>query len=391
MKAAPRLLLAMMLIVIVRMRVDAQMFSNNSMNLVRWNVSLDWAISPRGMALGEATVGVPGYDDPFASNPAGLAGMRGFWADYSRQPFFTNFTDDMQYRSWSLGAQTPIGVFMGTYRRLDYGEFGFTNASSPEPVAEARPFDYTVGLAWGYQIDSRFQVGIGVKMFDQKSALEWGTLEPSYGPILPESDPAYVIDVGLLSNVGSLFGNANVVDNLSFGVALQGFGTPFRLHYTGESTVFDPASGTLKTSTGTVNYTIPLARNLRIGFSYRLILHSQLPEGLNPMSIAVMGEYRDLLNASLAQGGAFWGVGLEVSIFELIQLRGGGLAEPNDLVYGNQNTLHGRYGVGVHLPLQRLVSGFPKVILEGSYSMMQLVNWDPSMLRAYSLGVRYEP
>ncbi len=391
MSAASRCCLLLVSAFCIAEFATAQYYSPYDVQTVRSIASLDWSISARGMALGEATVALPGYEDPFASNPAGLVGNHGYWVNFARQPFWLNLSDAMQYRSLSIGGETPFGVFLGTYRRLDYGPFGFTSLASPEPVAETRAYDYTIGLAWGYAIDKRFSVGVGAKLFNQKSSLEWGQSSPQYAALLPESDPAYLFDIGVLCNLGSLLARESLEDNLSLGLAVQGFGTPFRLHYTGTSSVFDPGTGAIRSTTQRVDYSIPLPRNLRIGFAYRVVVRSEEPEGLAPFSCSVMGEYRDLLNANMQQGGSYWGMGVEVSLFEVVQLRGGGLAEPYDGVFGNRNTLHGRYGVGVHLPINRIAPGLPSVVLEGSYSMMQLVNWDPSMLRAYSVGIRFRP
>ncbi len=353
--------------------------------------SLDRAISPRGMALGEATVAIPGYNDPFASNPAGIAGVHGYGVEYSHQPFFYSPSDDAQYRSWSATAETPIGVFACAYRRLDYPKFFFSGPTSPARLAQSTVYDHTIGLAWGYALSSRFHVGVAAKMFNQKSVYDWALVPAAVADLVPESSPAYLFDFGVLTNTGTLFGNGNVSDNLSLGTSLQGFGTTFRLHYSSSTPVFDPVSMTSSVQMSRVDFTIPLARNLRIGFAYQLTVSSESPETLDPFSIVVTGEYRDLLNASMNQGGSYWGLGMEVSLFEILQLRCGGLAGPRDLVYGYENTLHGRYGAGLRLPLRQLVPTFPGVVIEASYSMMQLVNLDPSMIRAYSVGIHYLP
>ncbi|HTY39422.1 MAG TPA: hypothetical protein VMH23_20055, partial [Bacteroidota bacterium] len=278
-----------------------------------------------------------------------------------------------------------------TYRRLDYGRAYMSDPADIIPNGKLHPNDYTVGLAWGYAIDPRFQVGVGVKMFNQNDLVGWWGSQLSDADLGVKSGPAFVCDLGVLSNTGSLFGNGKVQDNLSLGLALQGFGTPFRYHYTGESFYYDPATGVTRIVAIPIDYTIPLGRNLRIGIAYHLEVMSEVPSQLSPFSIVVMGEYRDLLNATMWHGNASWGLGVEISIFELLQLRGGGEAEPFDGVYGYQNTLHGRYGVGVHLPIQRIAPGWPSVVIEGDYSLMQLVDWTPSMLRMYSLRVRYTP
>ncbi|HTY38309.1 MAG TPA: hypothetical protein VMH23_14420, partial [Bacteroidota bacterium] len=200
-----------------------------------------------------------GYDDPFASNPAGLAGSHGVWFEFARQPFFVNFNDDeMQYRSWSFGVESPVGVFMATYRRLDYGRAYMSDPADIIPNGKLHPNDFTVGLAWGYAIDPRFQVGVGVKMFNQNDLVGWWGSQLSDADLNVKSGPAIVCDLGVLSNTGSLFGKGKVQDNLSLGLALQGFGTPFRYHYTGESFYYDPATGATRIVAVPIEHTIPL-------------------------------------------------------------------------------------------------------------------------------------
>ncbi len=349
------------------------------------NSSLDWAISPRGIALGEATVALPGYDDPFASNPAGLATVHGFWAQYATQPFFLD-ADDMRYRSWSVGAETPLGVFMATYRRLDYGTLPITTTESPDGIGGIESYDYTAGVAWGYATGSNFCVGVTAKMFDQKTSLVRGTLPSSIGYLIPESKAAFIFDFGIISNTGQLFGEGKFRDNLSLGINVQGFGTPFQLTYPGSSPSYPPISYPYP-----IEVDQPVPRNMRIGFSYQFSVASESPEQLNPIAVAVMAEYRNLLNSRLPSGGSYWGLGMEATAFEMLQLRCGGLAQPYESVYGHQNTLHVRYGVGLRAPLKRLSADLPGVTVEGDYTLFPVL-WDSrSVIRLYSLGLRFEP
>ena len=275
---------------------------------------------------------------------------------------------------------------MATYRRLDYGTTLLTSTESPDGYGGIESYDYAAGLAWGYTIGANFSIGATVKAFNQKTFASWGTVPASLVYLIPESKTAFVFDFGIISNTGRVFGEGRFIDNLSFGVNVQGFGTPFRVTFPGSTPSYPPVS---YPSARDEEY--PLPRNLRIGFSYQFSVTSGSPEQLSPISVAVMGEYRDLLNALLPSSGSYWGLGMEITAYEMLKLRCGGLAQPYESVYGHQNTLHGRYGVGLRVPLQRLSADLPGFTVEGDYTLFPVI-WDSrSVIRFYSLGLRFEP
>jgi hypothetical protein len=375
------------LFMFVSPRADAQYYHVGQPPLPLTNTSLSWSITPRGVALGEATVALPAFGAPFAANPAGLANCRGIWSTYASQPYFATGAD---YRSGSVGVATTIGTFMATYRQFNNLPIVVSTVASESHggVAEYDWYDRTLGIAWGSSFGAHVRVGVAAKQFDEKFPRVSGTTPPGTGMIIPkETTPSYVIDLGLLCTTGTLLGGEEISDDFSVGVALQGFGTPYRLRY-------DPAPYPYYYAYWRANIQ-PLDRNLRIGFAYRLSIKGTTSESLQPFSTTLMSEFRQVLN-SRYYGGSYWGFGLETSILEVLNLRVGGLAQPTDGPYGHQNTLKERYGIGLHIPLARLGDWLPALTLEGDYAWMPLaiysfVDYDPSTLRVFSFGVRYEP
>ncbi len=348
--------------------------------------SLDVALDPRTVALGEAGVAIPGSTDAFASNPAGLAACSGLWMEYARRGM--EWTEGMgiegmQFRSWSAGLSTRYGTFMLGYRRGDMGEMDVSTSDSPGGIgAKVKMYNHVFGAAWGYALSPAVQLGAVAKAFTLVQTVEGRPAAGGFQPV--EATPAYLIDLGVLLNSGRLIANGGAADNLSLGVALQNFGTDFRIK---QAAVGQAGSG--------LDMVEPLPRMIRVGLAYQVRMGKGEPEGWIPLQAMVVGEYRKVLNSLISGNERYWGWGVELTGCEVFSVRLGGYFQPWKSVFGAENRAALRLGTSVELPLRRIAAGWWPVTIEASYTAIPLYNvgFSPGLAgtaNVFSFGLRYD-
>ncbi len=351
--------------------------------------SLDMTFDPRSVSLGEATVALAGSYDAFASNPAGLATLKGAWMSYDRRGMeWTEVLgmDDLRYRSWAAGANTPWGTFSFEYRRMDYGEFSVTGPESPDVLGKVYVYNHEFGLAWGLCLARSISIGAVAKTYTDVQSTE-GLSGAS--PYDLETQRPYLLDLGFLYNIGSLIGNERLVDNIALGAALQNFGTDYR---------FKVATG-LEPGVTSEEY-IALPRTLRIGVAYQLSLHGSEPTSPPILRVNVLGEYRNVLNSFPGPHEYHWGWGAEFTAYDIFSIRLGGYFQPYSSVYGGDRVVAVRLGAGLHLPLKLLSDGMPPLAFNVDYAAIPLngngspyyypFNSAPGTANVYTLRIQYE-
>ncbi len=348
--------------------------------------SLDVTFDPRSVSLGEATVALAGSYDAFGSNPAGLSNVQGAWLSYDyRGMEWTRSLglDDMRYRSWELGARTPLGTIAVAYRRQDLGEFAVSTMESPEGVGTLKAYNHEFGLAWAYDLLPTLSVGAVAKTYTDVQTTTDATGGSSSGF---ETQRPYLLDLGMQYHCGALFGKGRVTDAASLGISLQNFGTDYRIKMTSalpEGFSFDEFA--------------PLPRTLRLGVAYHLSLRNPSSDSGSVLQLNLLGEYRNVLNSYPTEHDYHWGWGLELTAYELFTVRLGGYFQPYQSVYGGDRVVAIRFGAGLHLPARLLAEDLPPVVLNIDYAAIPLYRVDPDIFpnsagtaNVFSLRVEYE-
>ncbi len=354
--------------------------------VVSANSSLDVTFDPRSVSLGEATVGLSGSYDAFASNPAGLGSLKGSWLSYDyRGMEWTRELglDGLRYRSWEIGARTPLGTIVFAYRRQDLGEFSVSTTESPEGVGKVRVYNHEFGLAWAYEILPTLTVGAVAKTYTDVQTTTGETGDANSGF---ETQRPYLLDLGLQYHFGALFAEGRVSDAASFGISLQNFGTDYRIKVT-----LPPPEGF------SFEEFVRLPRTLRLGVAYHLSLHDPASDSGAVLQLNLLGEYRDVLNSYPSEHEYHWGWGLELTAYELFTVRLGGYFQPYQSVYGGDRVVAIRFGAGLHFPVRLFAESLPPVALNIDYAAIPLYRVDPYFFansagtaNVFSLRVQYE-
>ena len=327
----------------------------------------DVPTDPRSVAMGESFVAVRGNAAALEENPAGLAALTGLRTSYGHRTMdWISFFADFNYHAFSISAETPLGVFAASYARFTEGTQQVSSfPTAADPVmhqGEIESYQHAVVLGFGTSIMNRLEAGIEAKYFDDMHLVTG--LPAGVSPV-PSTTPAYLFDVGLLYTVSGISDQVGSADALTFGASVQNIGT--KLIYSGTSYSLQQA------------YAQPLPSYFRLGVSYS---YTMLPNGihrLSPFQALITAEYRNTLNldSQQDQGRAFWGSGLECTLFEVISLRGGGVVMPFTSVYGRREKVAYRYGAEIHFPLEKLGIPAPLIVSAG-YSAIPLVKLDVS-------------
>ncbi|HTY38308.1 MAG TPA: hypothetical protein VMH23_14415 [Bacteroidota bacterium] len=351
------------------------------------NSALDVTFEPRSVSLGEATVALPGSRDAFTSNPASLSGLSGAWISYDHRgmEWTKSFGhDDMRYRSWSLGAATPIGTFLIEYRRQDYGEFEVTTVESPDGAGTAAVYNHVFGVAWGKSFGSWISVGAAIKSFTD---VETVTGSPAASLQSLQTQPAYLLDIGVLAQSGSVLRLPGLKDNFSVGASLQNFGTDYRM--TGQG-----IPGQIENE-----YYVPLPRALHLGIAYEFAVSGAAEHDADILKATVVGEYRTVLNSFPSQHDYHWGWGLELTTYDIFSVRLGGYLQPYESVYGRDRVFAIRYGAGLHLPWSLVAKDALPLAFCVDYAAIPLYSVDvftywsspvPATANVFTVRLQYE-
>ena len=329
----------------------------------------DTPAEPRSIAMGESFVALRSNPSALMYNPAGLAGLQGFSISYSRRALNpVPLIDEMMCYSLTGTVAVPFGVFGIQYNRKLYGTFLVTTAANPDGLGtETTLYSYDVAFGFGARVASGLALGIAVKYYDFVGGL-------------PES--AYLFDFGLLYTLPPMHDQSSITDSLTVGISVQNIRTQKKA-----------AVGGIQTQENIPSY-------FRIGIAYALGVVPREGSRLSPVAFVVTGEYRNLLSRHvlLNEGRAFWGVGIEATVFEILSLRAGAYVEPLNGFDGERDRPAYRYGLGLNLPLRKFGSGIP-LLVTLNYSvepLNQIVNpsvagfAEKSSLPAFSFDLHYE-
>ncbi len=318
----------------------------------------DVPVDARGAGLGESLVALRANTSALMYNPAGLAGLKGMGLSYGERPFnWSSFTEGMVFSGVNAFAETPIGVFGAAYNRFSQGEFIITTSAGPDfGVGLERPYQYDIALGYGSRIAEGVEFGVAAKYYNWVQKIE----SPGGSPAafsLPEITPAWLFDGGFLYTLPlSIFPGA-LEEELTFGVSVQNVGTKVKFHFSTESETNDQ----------------PLPEYFHAGLALTLHIPPADEHGHAPFGATLTAEYTNVLNylPEGIGGSVYWGGGVELTLLEIVSLRGGFVINPYTNIYGEADRVAYRYGAGVNLPLERLGIPLP-VVLSAEYSAIPL-------------------
>lgn len=330
--------------------------------LTAYTSPLDVPTNPRSVAMGESFVALPGDPTALMSNPAGLAGLHGMGISYSQRSMnWMSGLEDYRYHGANAYYAAPFGVFGIEYNRLSMGEFTYSIPSSPMGVGTLQVYEHSIVVGFGAELMEGFSAGIATKYLDIVYTVTGGKSQssPAYAVT-----PAYLFDAGAQYSVPILPGDSSIQHLITTGISVQNIGTELK---SSSSTETESSSET--------------PRYLRLGFSYRLTMLPQGPEGLRPVAMVLTAEYRRVINGSTYQDSRrdYWGCGVEFTLFEVASVRMGGVVLPYTSIYGDKGCFKLRGGFGVHVPLARLGVSAP-LVLSGNYALIPINRYPNSFM-----------
>ncbi len=340
--------------------------------------ALDVPTDPRSTAMGESMVALPSNQAGLMSNPAGLADVNGILTKYAnRENHFSNYAEGARMQSGYVSVSTSLGTIAGLYNRSSFGDIPVTDAPHPTSTGQVINLHedlYEVGVA--HKFSEHWSAGFAVKTLSVYDYM------PQYFTV---TQHPFLVDFGLLFSLPEIFPGTHHRDRLSVGLSAQNMGSDYRFKWKNTNWYSNQES----------DITIPVPRYVRLGFSYEIVRVADRSGGLSPAGLLVTAEYRGLTNPSaLGQDPSsrdFWGVGVELSAFEIVKARLGGYAQPYTNLYGDKGTLKARYGAGVALPLERIGVDLP-LIIGADYANVpvNLHTSEPTTLNAFSLTLQLD-
>ncbi len=320
---------------------------------------LDTSVDTRSIAMGESFVATRGTLSGVIYNPANLAALKGVHVAYAqRKVNWFSPLDDFRFHQITGTMRAPFAVIGVSYNRYQMGEFIVTGPSGPTPIARARPYEHVIGLTFARSFDCGIDAGISAKMFDIVD--------------LPTAvtTPMFLVDAGFTY---SFLGcdSATSTTAITFGLSIQNFGTYF------------------KTMGGQFNIASldRPPRFLRLGVSFSNEAPGNSPLALKPFGILFTTEVRWLMNEPTLVPNQVTaaGFGLEVSVFEIVSLRGGGYFPPTTDVYGKVGSFTARFGGGINIPLRKIGVDTP-LRASFEYGVIRL-NADITGPRGFNTGI----
>ncbi len=379
-KSYSLLALAFCLLVNVTNEAPAQSFVQTGLN------SIDTPVDPRSIAMAESFVALRNNSMALMYNPAGLASARGVSLSYSHRRL--NWLDDLsstKYFALATSIQTPIVNIGLLYNRFEQGEFIITGPESPEEAGRAKVYDYVLGLGVARSFGNHWDIGLTVKTYNVVETITGASI-PVY-PLETTHRP-YLLDFGVIYSHPDVIRTESSDDEFAVAVALQNFGTDFKIKAAGFRSDSSPPM--------MIETLLKLPRYLRFGVSYSLTIMPQSKEKLTPFKFLITGEYRNFLNPGTYQKADrdFWGLGIEATFLDILAARVGGYIAPYSSIYGERATPHFRYGVGVNLPLARIGVDSP-ISIRMDYAGIPVRNpsfsrVENSTLKAFCFGLTYE-
>ncbi len=355
---------------------DHEVFLGNGLR------SIDVPTDPRSIAMGESFAGLEANPYAMFSNPAGLAAISRTSIAFSRRTMDW-IADDMKYSSLSAAVPTSFFNIGFLYNRFSSGEAPVTTPANPEgDGTKASLYDHTFAIGVSKKIDKHFGIGLSIKTFNMVVSYS-GPNAAVYENVQSKTLPI-LFDVGFVYTTKFDSKNQTIGHKFSGGASLQNLGTSFKQTQ-------KPSS--LSPQNLDITYTIP--KYFRLGLSYGFMLYSATPDGLVPLQLLLTGEYRNAFNSHGYDGGNdFWGLGMELRMFEIASVRLGGFNAPFSSIYGHQSKMTERYGFGFNAPLNRLDESIP-FSLSFDYAIIPLtqipfIATKIKTLHLFSIRLQYE-
>jgi len=311
-------------------------------------------VDPRSVAMGESFVAVSSNAAALTFNPAGLAGLEGMTLSYARKSMDW-FAKDLSIASVTAAARTPFGVFGAQYNRMSFGSTAVTTAQFPDGTGgEITWYSYNLALGYAYRLPMGLALGASMKYYD---FVQDYSGPPQFAIPQMTTTPSYLFDFGLTYTLPRLHSQTSVEDSLTVGLAYQNMGTRWKYSM--------PTSSYLYPGDGSTEYVV-LPEYFRIGFSYAMNLHAPVEGSLSPFGAAITGEFRTLLSplpTSYVQDPyappypetSYWGIGLDLTVYEIFSVRGGAAFKANPTFgEGERDKASFRYGAGIRLPFRRI-------------------------------------
>jgi len=91
-------------------------------------------------------------------------------------------------------------------------------------------------------------------------------------------------------------------------------------------------------------------------------------------------------------GNAYWGIGVECTLYEILSLRGGMSTKPYSDFEAEKERPSFRYGAAVHLPMQKMVAGIPLYAVNAMMptSPPLIAGKDGTALPAFAVEIHYD-
>jgi hypothetical protein len=190
----------------------------------------------------------------------------------------------------------------------------------------------------------------------------------------------FYFGAGAVGTLGGFLGGDGISDTLEAGVAVQHIGGPY------ETTVYSQLEERFAT------FSSEVASFLRAGLAYTVTLSNDTVDerGVKDplVSLRLGAEYHHQLGARGVHPADAWGVGAEATLFGVLSVRAGGTIPSSDSFYGEEGTLHLRYGGGVRLALAEIGSSLPPIVLRADYASIPVVN-QAKTTSALSVSIAY--
>ncbi|MBI5471789.1 MAG: hypothetical protein HY961_05540 [Ignavibacteriae bacterium] len=336
--------------------------------------SYEIPIDARSVAMGESFVAVAGNVAGLKYNPASLAMIRGVHVLYANRDMnWTSFTEDFRYSSYNVAVQTPVAILGFSYDRLDFGKILLADLNGN--TVDAYPYEHTFILGAAHTFDCGLSVGASAKTFHFVNIT---VRTPSNPEGIDETTLPILFDLGFQHTLPT--SESAIHSALNIGASLQNFGSNVRY----------------KDGNGKELGSNQPDRFLRAGLAFNVSVNES-EEMLTPFRMTTSLEYRRFLNGYSHGQKDFYGFGIEMTLFDIVDVRGGGFLSNITWVYGEQKKVAYRYGVGVNLPLRKLGATLP-VVARFDYAVIPLNErlhdvyfaFDKSKLTVFSIQLSYE-
>lgn len=332
--------------------------------------SLDMPPDPRIVAMGESFAGMRSNVFASVSNPASLANVKGVHVKYSQRNADWLEDSEMKHQSALATISTSIVNVGFFYNRFTPGNF-ILNIEPDVDGAKIKLYDYTYGVTLARSFGESFSIGTTFKTFINKAEIKSSSSSPLR--VIEYSTP-FLFDLGSTYSMNVI--GASATHFFTFGAALQNIGAEYNVK---NQPVTPSRYYVLQDAGG-----IKLPRYLRVGTSYEFLVIPSEAGLLSPFGLLVTGEYRRILNYDTNND--YWGLGLETSIYQILDVRLGWFFNATGGVYGEGGAPTLRYGIGLNVPFKHLGLSIP-VGVRADYGAIPYAS---RILSVFSMELSYE-